>query len=156
MNKRYAILKIQKINRKERRELQMRCNHANRSKNAANVDPSKAALNRCLIGPEHADWYHLFRERFDSLPYYKLPETKQLRKDAVIGVEVIVTMSHEAVEYINLEDWCDANIEWLKKHFGDENVLHGVLHMDEGTPHIHFFVTPYGFIIYKNYFSLLS
>lgn len=142
MNKHYAILKIQKLNRKERRELQMRCNHANRNKNAANVDPTKVTLNRCLVGLENSDWYSLFKERYAALTYYKLPETKQLRKDAVIGVEVVASMSHEAVEYINIEDWCNANTEWMKKHFGEENVLHGVLHMDEGTPHIHFFVTP--------------
>lgn len=142
MSKHYAIFKLQKLNRKERRELQMRSKHVNRETNSSNVDPEKGSLNRCLVGRENSDWYALFQERFNNLPYYKLPEAKKLRKDAVIGVEVITSMSHEAAEHVNIEEWCEANIEWMQKHFGEENVLHGVLHMDEGTPHIHFFITP--------------
>ncbi|KAA6321285.1 Plasmid recombination enzyme [termite gut metagenome] len=36
-----------------------------------------------------------------------------------------------------LDDWCRDNIDWLKKTYGEENVVAATLHMDETTPHIH-------------------
>ena len=43
---------------------------------------------------------------------------------------------------IDIEKWVEENNKWMKEYFGKENVMHGVLHMDESTPHIHYFVTP--------------
>ncbi len=40
------------------------------------------------------------------------------------------------------DDWCDSATGFLKKKFGEKNVLSVQLHMDEGEPHIHGLVTP--------------
>ena len=41
-----------------------------------------------------------------------------------------------------LDDWCQDNIEWLRKTYGIDNVVSVVLHMDESTPHLHATVVP--------------
>jgi len=41
-----------------------------------------------------------------------------------------------------LNDWCNDNLDWLKKTFGTENLVSAVLHLDEKTPHIHATVVP--------------
>ncbi|KAA6330574.1 Plasmid recombination enzyme [termite gut metagenome] len=54
--------------------------------------------------------------------------------------------SSEDMEQIHnegkLDDWCRDNIDWLKKTYGEENVVAATLHMDETTPHIHASVVP--------------
>jgi hypothetical protein len=41
-----------------------------------------------------------------------------------------------------LDEWCQDNIDWLKKIYGADNVVAATLHMDETTPHIHASVVP--------------
>lgn len=41
-----------------------------------------------------------------------------------------------------LDEWCMDNISWLKKEYGEENVVAATLHLDEMTPHIHASVVP--------------
>ena len=41
-----------------------------------------------------------------------------------------------------LGEWCQDNIDWLRKTYGDDNVVSVVLHMDESTPHLHATVIP--------------
>ena len=41
-----------------------------------------------------------------------------------------------------LDEWCQDNLEWLRKTYGAANVVSAVLHMDEETPHIHATIVP--------------
>lgn len=41
-----------------------------------------------------------------------------------------------------LDNWVDANLEWLRDTFGNENLVSCVLHMDEKTPHLHATIVP--------------
>ena len=41
-----------------------------------------------------------------------------------------------------LDEWCQDNIDWLRKTYGSDNVVSVVLHMDESTPHLHATVIP--------------
>ena len=141
-DKHYAILKAEKLNRKHIHEIKKRCEHVNRVDYAANVNKNLSVHNECVIGQTGADWFQLFIERFDNLEYYKLPSVPKLRKDAVIGIEAVVSLSHDFVSQVDIDEWVAANNKWIQKYFGKENVLHGTLHMDEMTPHIHYFITP--------------
>lgn len=142
-DKNYSILKIEKLNRKKTQDIKMRCEHVNRKDYAENVNGELSQYNRCVVGEVDADWFKLFKDRFKELDYYKQSDSRKLRSDAVIGLEVVVSMSHDFVPNVDIDEWCEANTEWMKEHFGEKNVLHGVLHyLDEATPHIHYFITP--------------
>ena len=41
-----------------------------------------------------------------------------------------------------LDEWCQDNLDWLRKTYGTGNVVSAVLHMDEETPHIHATIVP--------------
>lgn len=142
----YAVLKINKLNRKNRPEIKKRCEHVNRTDFAENVNKELSHLNKCVVGGENGgkdpDWLELFKNRYDELQHYKNPGSRKLHKNAVIGLEAIATMSHDMGNKIDIDAWVDATNKWMQNHFGKDNVLHGVLHMDEATPHIHYYITP--------------
>ncbi|MBB2182782.1 plasmid recombination protein [Lachnospiraceae bacterium MD1] len=140
--KNYAILRTQKLNRKNIQEVKKRCEHVNRIEFTENVNKELSHLDRCVIGDSDSDWFKLFKTRFKELEHYKDPSSRKLNSNAVIGVEAVTTMSHEMGDKIDIDGWIDANNKWMQDYFGKDNVLHGVLHMDEVTPHIHYFITP--------------
>jgi len=41
-----------------------------------------------------------------------------------------------------LKNWCNDNLDWLRKTFGADNLISAVLHLDEKTPHIHATIVP--------------
>jgi len=138
----YAILKTSKLNRSKPQEIKKRCEHTNRTMYAENVNQELSYLNKTVIGNEGADWFQLFKDRYKELEYYKQPDSRKLVSNAVVGIEAIATMSHSMKDRIDLDAWVEGNNKWMQDYFGKENVVHGVLHMDEATPHIHYFITP--------------
>lgn len=106
-----------------------------------NADPMRSYLNEELIplkpGTDYIDAYN---QRVTSSKYYK---THAIRKDAVRGIELMMTYSGKNVpEDFDRERWKKDNIEWLQEYFGKENVVSAILHLDETTPHIHAVVIP--------------
>lgn len=72
---------------------------------------------------------------------------KAIRKDAVKGMSMVLTGSHEEMKKIagdgkTRNAWLNANIRFIKEEFGEDNVVRFTLHMDEKTPHIHAVVVP--------------
>lgn len=64
-----------------------------------------------------------------------------IKKRAVLGWDIVLTATD--FENIDNTEWFVANMNWLKKTFGEDNVQTAVFHLDETTPHIHCFVTPF-------------
>jgi hypothetical protein len=72
----------------------------------------------------------------------KLPE--KVRKNAVVGAQCIFSFSHELLKDKNFkpgEYFIDCH-QFVKKHFGAENVFNWALHLDEKTPHVSFHFLP--------------
>lgn len=72
---------------------------------------------------------------------------KAIRKDAVKGMSMVLTGSHDEMKKIagdgkTRNAWLNANIKFIKEEFGEDNVVRFTLHMDEKTPHIHAVVVP--------------
>ncbi len=107
--------------------------HCTREKMPKNADQDKARMNRNLIQDELT-----LSERFA-----KITHGMNIRKNAVLGIEVVMTYSPEAVKDAqSLSAWVAENQKWLSGEFGEKNVLRLWLHMDESTPHLHAFVVP--------------
>lgn len=102
-------------------------------------------------------------ERFISTPL-TLPSTsleqevfarigvQKIRKNAVLAVEILLTASPEYFrpgdkgragkwDVGQLEEWKQANRQWLNDKFGDR-IVRAELHLDESTPHIHAYLVP--------------
>ena len=117
--------------------------HIERTIQPKNADPIRTHLNRELI---------LF-------PYGVLNRTaaiqhrldmaglrRKIGKNQVQAIRIVLTGTHADMEQIEqtgrLDEWCQDNIDWLRKTYGADNVVSAVLHMDEETPHIHATIVP--------------
>jgi hypothetical protein len=123
--------------------LKSRQNHTYRTRETPNADPRKAGLNRLLFG--HTEYAQSAQNRLDEYA-----EKHNVRSNAVIAIEYLLSASPEFFEhgsnYENsekLREWCDAQIDFLKKKHGDRNILCAYLHLDEKTPHIEAYVMPF-------------
>lgn len=72
--------------------------------------------------------------------------TRKIGTNQVRVIRVMLTGSHDDMKQIaaegRIKEWCADNLEWLRKTYGEENVVSAVLHLDESTPHIHAAVVP--------------
>lgn len=131
----YAILRINKI--KSQSGFAALYGHNYRTIPPANADRKLSNNNYDLIQMQESNYYLAMKQRLKQLDYY---QEKHPRKNAVLGLEVLLTFSHDAK--INLEKWQSDNLEWLQERFGKENIISAVVHLDEEVPHIHAIVVP--------------
>ncbi|MCR5368394.1 plasmid recombination protein [Eubacterium sp.] len=149
----YAIMRIEKI--KTKKEMTSRYKHNFREFEVANADPSLVQYNMepvDLMGKSYV------RSFDDEIARMRMEGGIKgaLRKDAVLGYEIMLTYSRDKTD-IDIEEWIKRNVEWLQKTFNpkdniintkdgnvvlSDNVKSVVVHMDESTPHIHAFVVP--------------
>lgn len=107
--------------------------HCSREKMPMNADESRTGQNMDFIQDNLT-----LPERFAEMT-----EGQKLRKNAVLGIEVMMTYSPDALqEGETLRSWIRDNQKWLEQEFGQKNVVRLWLHMDETTPHLHAFVIP--------------
>ncbi len=155
----YAIMRTVKM--KSDKAIMDRYHHDYRIFNVANADPLKENeydLTGNANGRSYLDLYEDTVREMHILGAMK----KQPRRDAVKGIDVFLSFSHEDAERMSLEEWTRENIAWLRRSFnppggkihytdpetGEEkeaeidNVKSAVLHLDESTPHIHAWVVP--------------
>lgn len=108
-----------------------------------NVDPERVHLNKELV--EFPDGIknrtEAIRHRLDTAGL-----KRQIGKNQVKVIRVMISGSPEDMKRIEsegkLDDWCRDNMDYLKKTFGEENLVAATLHMDETTPHIHASIVP--------------
>lgn len=86
-------------------------------------------------------------EAIDSRIKSAYTGAKAIRKDAVKGMSMVFTGSHEEMKKIFSEEntkiaWLNANIKFVQNEFGADNIVRFTLHMDEKTPHIHAVLVP--------------
>ena len=65
---------------------------------------------------------------------------KTVRKDAVKIIELVTTASD--LGNVNVKQWIQDNVNFIRKIFGNTSFLSCRLDMDESTPHLHFYVCP--------------
>lgn len=151
MGKQYAILRVQKCKGAEIGAMQYH-NDREPGKHAnPDIDQSRTRMNRELC--PHADYEGEVQARIDA--GYK--GTRKVRKDAVRLVEGIVTASPEFFEGASAEevrDFFEDALGFCREEFGESNLVHFTVHMDEETPHAHFGFVPLkdGKLSWKGFF----
>ncbi len=117
--------------------------HIERTIQPKNADPKRTHLNRELI--QFPDGVHnrteAIQHRLDTVGL-----KRKIGKNQVQAIRIVLTGTHADMEQIEqtgrLDEWCQDNLEWLRKTYGADNVVSAVLHMDEETPHIHATIVP--------------
>lgn len=117
--------------------------HIERTIHPKNADPTRTHLNRELIQfPEGVtSRTQAIQHRLDTAGL-----KRKIGKNQVQAIRILLTGTHDDMVQIEkegrLDEWCQDNIDWLRKTYGSDNVVSVVLHMDESTPHLHATVIP--------------
>ena len=151
MGKQYAILRVQKCKGAEVGAMQYHNDREPGKHTNPDIDQSRTRMNRELC--PHADYEGEVQARIDA--GYK--GTRRVRKDAVRLVEGIVTASPEFFEGASAEevrDFFEDALGFCREEFGESNLVHFTVHMDEETPHAHFGFVPLkdGKLSWKGFF----
>lgn len=151
MGKQYAILRVQKCKGAEIGAMQYHNDREPGKHTNPDIDQSRTRMNRELC--PHADYEGEVQARIDA--GYR--GTRKVRKDAVRLVEGIVTASPEFFEAASAEevrDFFEDALGFCREEFGESNLVHFTVHMDEETPHAHFGFVPLkdGKLSWKGFF----
>ena len=117
--------------------------HIARTHMPPNAVPELTYLNEELVEfPEGvADRTEAINYRLDHAGLTRKIGTNQVR-----AIRIMLTGSHDDMKRIaaegRIKEWCADNLDWLRKTYGEDNVVSAVLHLDESTPHIHAAVVP--------------
>lgn len=135
----YVVLHLDKSPRNE----SVMADHIERNVIAPNVDPTRTHLNKELIEfPEGVkDRTEAIKDRIENAEL-----SRKVGKNQVQVIRFILSGSTEDMLRIQaegkLDDWCRDSMDWLKKEYGEKNVVAATLHLDEEAPHIHASVVP--------------
>lgn len=110
--------------------------HTFRERETLNADDRRRGENQILVGPDSTD--AVLQAWRDQAP-------EKVRKNAVLGIEYLVTASPEAMARMSRpeqDQYFARAVDWLKERHGSANVLSAVVHRDETTPHLTAMVIP--------------
>lgn len=140
----YCVLRIEKV--KSLKQMENIYRHNYRIADVDNANPELAHLNEELISLKGKTLNETFAEKMEKSINNKNNNARKIRKNGVLGFDVVLTFSREESEKINLKNWYQDNVNWLKKNFNlkdQDNVVSAIAHRDEmGCVHIHAFVIP--------------
>ncbi|MBQ2376874.1 MAG: plasmid recombination protein [Clostridia bacterium] len=131
----FAIMRIEKIKSVVAGNARLR--HNRRETKCVTSNPGRK--NICLIFSEqmrkdrNKSFRHIFHERTRG---------QKPRKNAVMALEVVLTFSPGAVPEEQLKDWAQDNATWLRKTFGNDNIIDCQLHRDEKNFHLQTILIP--------------
>lgn len=117
--------------------------HIERAIEPKNANKSRTHLNRELImfPDEVKNRTEAIQHRIETAGIKRKISHNQVR-----AIRIMLSGSPEEMKQVaeagQLDDWCQDNVDWLRKTFGTENLVSAVLHLDEKTPHIHATVVP--------------
>lgn len=151
MAKQYAILRVQKCKGAEIGAMQYHNDREPGKHTNPDIDQSRTRLNREMC--PHADYEGEVKAKIDE----GYSGARKVRKDAVRLVEGIVTASPEFFEVASdesIREFFDDAYEFCCAEFGESNMVHFTVHMDEETPHAHFGFVPLrdGKLSWKEFF----
>jgi hypothetical protein len=135
----YVVLHLDKSPRNEA----AMTDHIERKVIAPNVDPKRTHLNKELVPfPEGVtNRTEAIKHRIQNAGL-----SRKVGKNQVQVIRLILSGSTEDMLRIQVEgkldEWCQDSMDWLKKEYGEENIVAATLHLDEEAPHIHASVVP--------------
>lgn len=147
----YGICRVEKVKATSVGAMQYHNDREPGRHSNVDIDPTRTALNYELV--PHADYESEVSGRIER----GRESTRRLRKDAVVLVEGIVTASPEFFRGKSAAEarrFFDDAFDFCKTEFGESNMVHFTVHMDEETPHAHFGFVPLkdGSLAWKNFF----
>lgn len=137
---RSCIIRVQKIKRGQLGAVRTHNERLTDKHSNPDIDVSLSSQNISLVRPDS-----LATAVMGIVNEAQTKQQRQIRKDAPVAIEYVVTASAE-----ELAKWDDEKrgqyfadaLDFLKKRHGAENVVSAEIHVDESTPHMHVVAVP--------------
>ena len=135
--------------------------HNERIYQVENADPLRQHLNIELVPTNGKTYNEIFDEQIANLKIAGV-KSKAIRKDAVLGFELVFGYSREREGTIDVDDWAKTTLDWVRENYNPpngevtfidettgkekkinvDNIKHAIVHRDESNTHLHVFVVP--------------
>ena len=103
----------------------------------SHIDATRIGLNETVAGP---DTPAAVAALALSLMEVAGVDVSKLRKDHTQAHELLFTLSAETT--VNPRDYFGCCLAWAGDQFGPDNIVSGVIHLDEAAPHLHVLLAP--------------
>ena len=137
--KNLAVFRAQKLTRGSgKKSLGRSYRHQREHKKVAEISrPENLKNNRTIEKFESYDAVKKFLHK--KIAEHNKHSKRALRKDASIAFECVMSFSPDMADKVNLKEWRDANLQFLKKEFIQKGATPVRIdyHESEETPHIH-------------------
>lgn len=131
--KKFFTVSINKIVTSEEYKNRLGHNNRKRNYNSPNIDKEKSERNITLYDTELKTKQKLLEFTKSKLGKGK----RQIKEDSAAAFEIIIDTSKEVLT--NEEDrikYLKESFEYLKTRFKGQKLIHSIIHMDEGKPHL--------------------
>lgn len=105
------------------------------------IDKSKTALNYDLINQGNIS----YSKSVKSLIEANRASERALRRDATVYCECIISSDSNFFKELSLSEqkkFFEESLNYIKNKIGEKNVISGIVHLDESTPHMHLGFVP--------------
>ena len=137
----FTVLRIQKL--KSWGAIAGSGKHNQRERETPNADGTRTPHNQLLVDSPEKSSVDAIKEAIGD---------QRIRKNAVLGVEMLLSASPEyfrpsapekagSYDPDRLQSWTQASTNWLEQRYG-ERIIKATLHLDEATPHMHVLLVP--------------
>ena len=136
----YLVLHMDKFKKEAIRGIQSHNRRERESHSNPDIDYDRSSANYELHESASTNYAEAIQRRIDALQL-----AKAVRKDAVRMCGLIVTSDSTFFQSLSPEDtrrFFEESKAFLMDFVGAENVVSAMVHMDEKTPHMHFFHVP--------------
>lgn len=136
----YLVLHMDKFKKEAIRGIQSHNRRERESRSNPDIDYTRSTANYELHESASTNYAEAIQRRIDALQL-----AKAVRKDAVRMCGLIVTSDRAFFQSLSPEDtrrFFEESKAFLTEFVGAENVVSAMVHMDEKTPHMHFFHVP--------------
>lgn len=151
----FAIIRMQKFKGHDVKGIQIHNQREKESKTNPDIKKDRMILNYDLLNDRKIDFSQRIQQEIDE----RYTGGKTIRKDAVKLCEFVVTSDKEFFDGLDPAEeqrFFKESLSFLQERYGKENILYGIVHKDEKTPHMHVGmvpITPDGKLAAKQFFG---
>lgn len=108
------------------------------------IEKEQSHLNYDLHNDQYIDYLRTVKEKIEQ----NVETNRAIRKDAVVMCEFVVTSDRDFFERLSeanpdsQKEFFEEAYSFLKERYGEQNIVHAAVHLDEKTPHMHVGMVP--------------
>ena len=140
----YAICRMQKFKMRDVKGNQIHNQREKESHTNHDIESERTHLNYDLHNDGHIDYLKTVKDKIEQ----NVETNRAIRKDAVVMCEFVVTSDREFFDVLDMVDPAQQKVffkeaySFLKDRYGEQNIVHAAVHLDEKTPHMHVGMVP--------------